>query len=263
MIVFLFIASLLIVGFFLFFAIRKKSSVLLPDEALQKEILQQHVQFYQALDNDKKLEFEARIQKFLQRTTITGVKTDVADMDKVFIAAAAIIPIFAFKDWEYRNINEVLLYPGSFSKDFQIEGVGRDTLGMVGNGPMQHVMILSKRDLRSGFLDDSNTSNTAIHEFVHLIDKSDGNTDGLPEVLLHHSYVLPWLHRMHEEVQKIHSGKSDINPYGSTNEAEFLAVAAEYFFKQPGMMSENHPELFKMLTQIFVVGPLEKNRSVS
>lgn len=251
MAVILFFASLLIVVIFLSFSIRKKSKISIPDAALQQQILSQHVLFYQQLDADGKLRFENRVQKFLRTTRITGIKVTVEDIDRVLIAAAAIIPIFSFDDWEYSNINEVLLYPGAFTKDFQVEGGGRDTLGMVGNGPMQHVMILSKQNLRNGFLNNNDTSNTAIHEFVHLIDKSDGSTDGLPEVLLRHSYALPWLHQIHKEIQKIHSGNSDINPYGATNEAEFLAVAAEYFFKQPQLMSEKHPELFKMLTKIF------------
>ncbi len=254
----LLIASLLIVGAFLFFGFRKKKNLTVPDIQQQKNILQQYVVFYKNLDEAGKTKFESRVARFLERTTITGIKTTVEDIDRVLIAAAAIIPIFAFDNWEYRNINEVLLYPGSFNKDFQIAGAGRDTLGMVGNGPMQNVMILSQQEVRNGFLNTTDKSNPAIHEFVHLIDKSDGDTDGLPEVLLQHSYALPWLHRMHEEIQKIQSGKSDINPYGTTNEAEFLAVAAEYFFKQPGMMEEKHPDLYKLLQQIFGLIPLSK-----
>lgn len=247
----LLIFSILILGAFLYFSLRKRRPLVVPDSRVIKDILQRHVLLYQGFSDDEKLRFENRVQNFLQKTTITGIKTNVEDLDKVLIASAAIIPIFAFKNWEYRNIHEVLLYPGSFNKEYQIEGEGRDTLGMVGNGPMQNVMILSKQDVRNGFLNTTDKSNTAIHEFVHLIDKSDGATDGLPEVLLQNSYVLPWLHRIHEEIQKIRSGNSDINPYGTTNEAEFFAVAAEYFFKQPMQMKEKHPELFKLLTQIF------------
>ena len=118
---------------------------------------------------------------------------------------------------------------------------------------MQNVMILSQQDLRNGFIDNSGKSNTAIHEFVHLFDKADGSTDGLPEALLPHKYALPWLQRIHQEIQQIKTGDSDINPYATTNEAEFFAVAAEYFFKQPGLMEKKHPALYEMLKQIFIV----------
>lgn len=248
----LLVCSLLILAGFLYLVFKKRKPLTVPGVPVIRDILQRYVLFYQKLGTEEKAVFEQRVQKFLQQTTITGVETNVEDEDRIFIAAAAIIPIFAFKDWKYRNIDEVLLYPGSFDQDFRIQGTGRDTLGMVGNGPMQRVMILSKSDLRRGFTNSSDTSNPAIHEFVHLIDKSDGSTDGLPEVLLQHSYSMPWLHRMSQEIEKIHEGKSDINPYGTKNEAEFLAVAAEYFFKQPEKMHQRHPELYGMLSKIFM-----------
>jgi len=223
-----------------------------PDPQIERQILQQQVLFYQRLTEEEKIRFEEKLRSFLQKVRITGVGTVIDDTDKIFVAAGAIIPIFAFKDWEYRNIHEVLLYPDSFNEEYRIGGPGRDTLGMVGNGPMQNVMILSRHDLRNGFLNHTGKSNTAIHEFVHLVDKTDGDTDGLPEVLISHQYALPWLKKIHQEIQLIKSGDSDINVYGATNEAEFLAVVAEYFFSQPQLMKQKHPVLFDMLEQIFM-----------
>ena len=80
---------------------------------------------------------------------------------------------------------------------------------------------------------------------------TDGDIDGIPEWLLGKKYVLPWLHLMHREIIKIHENDSDINPYGATSQAEFFAVASEYFFEQPEMLKENHPELFFLLDRIF------------
>jgi Mlc titration factor MtfA (ptsG expression regulator) len=247
----IFIISVFIIGGFLFVAFRKKEKHTQPDDGIEKEILQKHVLFYQRLTDEKKVRFEQSIKTFLEKIKITGIKTTVEDSDRVFVAAAATIPIFAFPGWQYRNIHEVLLYPGSFNHEYNLEGEGRDISGMVGNGPMQNVMLLSQQDLRTGFMNHSDKSNTAIHEFVHLVDKTDGSTDGIPETLLDHKYVMPFLKRIHEEIQQINSGDSDINPYGATNEAEFLAVAAEYFFEQPEKMQEKHPELYGLLNQAF------------
>ncbi len=247
----IFIISILIIGGFLFTALRKKTKLTQPRTDVEKEILQQHVLFYQRLPPKEKIRFEEAVKTFLADVRITGIKTVVEDSDRVFVATAAVIPIFAFRSWRYRNIHEVLLYPGSFNHEYNLEGEGRNTLGMVGTGPMQNVMLLSQQDLRTGFLNHTDTSNTAIHEFVHLIDKTDGSTDGIPETLLPHKYVLPFLKRIHEEMQQINAGRSDINVYGATNEAEFLAVAAEYFFEQPEKMQEKHPELYALLEQAF------------
>lgn len=222
-----------------------------PSLQTEKQILINHVQFYKNLNEADREVFILKIRKFLDKVKITGVKTIAEDTDRVFIAAGAIIPIFAFKDWEYKNINEILLYPNSFGEDFKLAGDSRNTLGMVGNGPLQNVMLLSKEDVRMGFINESNESNTTIHEFVHLVDKTDGSTDGIPLALLPYKQSIPWLQLMHNEIQKIKENNSDINPYGTTNEAEFLAVVSEYFFKQPELMEEKHPELFKMLKKIF------------
>lgn len=255
------IISLLIVAAILLAAFKKKKPLPQPDAAFEKKILSDYVIYYQQLSDAEKNEFEQRVSGFLKQVRITGVKTTVEDTDRIFVAAAAIIPIFAFKGWEYRNIHEVLLYPDSFNEDYQLQGQGRDVLGMVGNGPMQNVMILSQHDLRNGFLNHTDKSNTAIHEFVHLVDKTDGDTDGYPRALLPHKYAVPWIKRIHQEIQLIQTGHSDINPYAATNEAEFLAVTAEYFFEQPHLMQQMHPALYELLKQIFV--PASDNQKIN
>ena len=50
---------------------------------------------------------------------------------------------------------------------------------------------------------------------------------------------------------EIASGDSDIDRYALTNEAEFFAVASEYFFERPGVMERKHPELYAMLERVF------------
>lgn len=228
---------------------KKHSAAALPQN--YKELLQEHVAFYQKLGAAEKAFFEKRVQHFLATTTITGAGTGVDDLDRVLIGASAVIPIFAFPDWEYVNLQEVLLYPETFSESFRQEGSGRNILGMVGSGVMNNTMILSRHALREGFSNKTDKSNTAIHEFVHLIDKTDGATDGIPEVLMQHQYVIPWVEQMRRNIQDIRANQSDINPYASTNPQEFLAVVAEYFFERPGLMRTRHPELYEMLEQMF------------
>jgi Mlc titration factor MtfA (ptsG expression regulator) len=73
------------------------------------------------------------------------------------------------------------------------------------------------------------------------------------------AYAAPWLHLMHVEMHRIAAGKSDINPYALTSEAEFFAVAAEYFFEKPGQLQEKHPELYASLSGIFAQDPADRN----
>lgn len=216
-----------------------------------KTILAKDVIFYSSLDENKKQEFETRMMHFLATTRITGVKTVVEDIDKVYISASAIIPIFGFAGWEYTNLNEVLVYPDSFNHEFQQTGNDRSILGVVGDGAYNNVMILSQHELRQAFLNKTSKENTAIHEFVHLVDKTDGNIDGIPEFFTNKQYVVPWVKLIHQEIKKILTNDSDINPYGATNEAEFFAVVSEYFFERPDLLERKHPELYQLLVQLF------------
>ena len=186
--------------------------------------------------------------------------TEVTDLDRLLVAAGAVIPVFGFPEWRYYNLSEVLLYRDRFNADtYSSSGNGRNVLGMVGNGAMQREMILSKPDLYLGFSKNGGKENTAIHEFVHLLDKEDGAVDGIPAALLQKEVSLPWLKMMSANIASMKAGKSDINIYGATNHAEFLAVAAEYFFDKPDQFKRKHPELYEMLSGIFKQKPSTKN----
>ncbi len=233
---------------------RPLKKIRLPDG--YKDLLTQHVSFYRSLDEAGKICFENKLKEFLGYIRITGVDTKVEDLDTLLVASGGVIPIFGFPEWRYYNLRDVWLYADTFNADnYSTKGSGRDVLGMVGDGPMQMLMILSKPALRRGFADSSGKENTGIHEFVHLLDKEDGAVDGLPEALLERQYSLPWLNLMAENIAAIKAGKSDINIYGSNNKAEFLAVAAEYFFEQPGQFKQKHPALYELMTHIFHQSP--------
>ena len=169
----------------------------------------------------------------------------------LLVGASAIIPVFAFPEWEYGNLKEVLLYPAAFNKNFQSGASDSNILGMVGTGYMEGKMILSKPSLHSGFENHRDKKNVGIHEFVHLIDKSDGMLDGLPTVLLKNPVTIPWLKMVQQNIEEIHHNRSDINPYGGVSKEEFLPVIAEYFFERPELLKHKHPELYKMLSEIF------------
>ena len=247
-IVILIVVLVLIVLYFKWDAVRQKAVPFQPEWRL---ILQEKVAFYNALNDTEKQRFEKLLCEFFARTRVTGIDVSIDDTDKVLVASSAVIPVFAFPNWQYAGITEVLIYPNSFNEQFETAGEKRQILGMVGTGAMHGTMILSKQALRQGFENHSDKQNTAIHEFVHLIDKLDGAVDGVPEALLDKQYVLPWVNLMAGEIKKIHAGKSDINPYGATGNTEFFAVVSEYFFEQPELLRKKHPELYEMLERIF------------
>lgn len=250
-IIVLIVLALLIV-FFIFYK-KPVKKIILPENF--RELLNANVSYYRRLDEKNKLIFEEKIKDFLSYVRIDGIDTTVDEIDKLLVASSAVIPVFGFKKWKYYNLNNVLLYPDSFNKEkFLASGYEKNTLGMIGNGPMQNVMILSKPSLRWGYQSGS-TSNTGIHEFVHLLDKEDGEVDGLPEALLNKKQNPTWLNLVNKNIESIMNGESDISSYAASNRAEFFAVTSEYFFNRPDLFKENHPELFEILSEVFNQNP--------
>ena len=195
------IAIVLMIAFFIFFK-RSPKKVALPEN--YQQLLSENVSFYQRLDEKNKLKFEEKIKEFLSYVHIDGIDTTVEDVDKLLVASAAVIPVFGFDKWKYYNLRNVLLYPAAFNRDeFLASGYEKNTLGMIGNGPMQRVMILSKPALRNGFMNKESTANTGIHEFVHLLDKEDGEVDGLPEALLNRKQNSEWIKLIEKNIELI------------------------------------------------------------
>lgn len=211
-----------------------------------------HIPFVQKLDDIERARFVKEAGQFLQNIIITPVNTTVSDNDKIYIAASAVIPMFYLPGWSYPNLNEVFVYGDNFNAGFETDTDDRNLAGLVGTGVYMNKMFLSKPAVQAGFGAYAHTSNTAIHEFVHLIDGADGETDGVPHILMpDKAQVALWLNLMEEEKQKIAEGNSDINPYALTKNSEFFAVASEYFFNKPELFEQLHPELFTMLQEVF------------
>ncbi len=233
-----------------------------PDGLFSPEwriILAEKVAFYNTLSKEEKARFEFKIQEFLLNCRITGINVSVNITDKLLIASSAVIPIFEFPEWRYTNLYEVLLYPDMFNEKFETSGPDRNILGIVGTGYMEGKMIFSKPALHHGFANESDKKNTAIHEFIHLIDKLDGSIDGIPALLLERQYTIPWLELINKKIEDIYAKKSDINPYGGTNRVEFFAVASEYFFERPKLLAKKHPELYRLLEKIFNQTMISRN----
>ncbi len=243
-----------LIGFMIFgvFTLsRKRTPQLFP--APWKEHLEKEVLFYRNLTAPDKAIFQKRMMAFLAEIHVEAVGFELSEKDRRLVAASAVIPIFNFGDWQYNNLSTVLIYPDHFNSDLEYTGDLKDRriAGMVGTGRFESQLLLSRKALHHGFSNATDKGNTAIHEFVHLLDKMDGDTDGIPERLFEHQYITPWLQLMHKEMEAINNDASDIRKYGGTSPIEFFAVASEYFFERPDLFRRKHPELYEMLLRCF------------
>jgi Mlc titration factor MtfA (ptsG expression regulator) len=236
-----------------FLVFKKDAPKRVADQPQWHEPLLKQVSFYQKLNNKEQKVFRQRMAAFLEETYVDAVGFELEELDKILVAASAVIPVFKFKEWIYNNLSGVIIYPENFNENLGYADHQTDRMigGLIGTGRFENQMILSRTALYHGFKNNTDKLNTGIHEFVHLVDKIDGQTNGLPEVFLDKPYILPWMNLMHQEMDAINNDKSDIRSYAATNQAEFFAVTSEYFFSRPQLMKRKHPELYKMLELCF------------
>ena len=243
--------------FLLFRYLDKRGRSLSQLSTLDRQFLLEEVPFYTNITDREKVRFEQDILKFLNSTSITGVRTKVTMEDRLLVASSAVIPLFGFPGWEYNYLDQVLLYPGPFDRNFNFDDPEEIITGMVGSGRMKGIMILSKPALHTGFKIDSDRKNVGIHEFVHLYDKEDGIIDGLPKAFIKNGFSAPWVEMIREKTRDIIRNNSDIDDYGATSPEEFFAVAAEYFYEKPHLLKNNHPKLYQALSEIFHQNPVK------
>ena len=243
--------ALVILVIYAFYVMRPKTIEIFPKH--WHDLLVKNVLFYKNLSIADQAIFRKRMLLFLGEINIDGVNTKIEDLDKILIASSAIIPVFGFSNWSYNNLSGIIVYPDTFNADLQFsdKDENKKILGMVGTGRFEKQMILSKKAIRLAFNNKTDKHNTPVHEFVHLLDKMDGETDGVPEYFLGQEYIGPWLELMHKEMESINNDTSDIRKYGGTSQAEFFAVASEYFFERPKLFKLKHPELYTMLSECF------------
>lgn len=215
-----------------------------------EQILRAHVAFFEALDEVGKAQFRQLVQIFLDEVRITGIRTEVDETIRVLVAASAAIPIFGFHDWEYHRLREVLIYPDAFDDAYQSHGGSNETiLGMVGLHHLSGVMILSKPALLAGFDHQSGNHNVGVHEFAHLVEK-EASEYGLPPEIPWMA-VRQWVRYVARELARPSKHGVHISAYAYTNEHEFFAVLAEYFFTSPELLKRRDPVLYAMLRDMF------------
>lgn len=213
--------------------------------------LNEHIHFYTKLDRAGKKIFEDRISLFVTDIIITEVGKEVPDRDVcLYVASSAVITFWGLPYWNYGRLSEVLVYPDNFNDDNSIDHGGH-VMGKVHHGGlMDTTMILSRPALEYGFKNHNDKRNVGVHEFAHLLDKADGEIDGLPEGMSA-SERANWIKLCVEEMTEIVKGHSDINSYAATNRSEFFAVIIEYYKESPELLAKKHPEISAALDQYF------------
>lgn len=177
----------------------------------------------------------------------------------VTIAGQACLMLLGVNDYYFDNVKSVLVYPQAFER--------KTTEGMIANVPQRRAgeawqggpIVLSWKDALRGGRNEDDGQNVVIHEFAHALDGIDGEMGGSvvfdsPELETRWQAVLEKeFHVLCEAKEK--RQRTLLDHYGASNRAEFFAVATETFFEQPIRISQEHPELFELLSKYYHLDP--------
>ena len=186
----------------------------------------------------------------------------ITDEMRVIIAAEACLLVLTRNGPLYPKLKSVLVYPTAFRVDRQehqadgtVTGGGHNLLGESwSNGRV----ILSWDDVSRGVADFSDGHNVVLHEFAHQLDAESGSTNGAP--LLRSNSYRAWASIFTEnfenlEVRSMRGLETVMDEYGTTNPAEFFAVATETFFEKPHQLYQRRPELYDELQKYYQLDP--------
>ncbi len=203
---------------------------------------------------------------FLHEKTFEGADGLVlTDFIRAVISLQACLPILELGiDW-YEDWKTVVVVPDVFVEEhFELDQAGvaheweEDKSGESWDlGPV----VLSWKDVEASGWGDG--YNVVIHEAAHRLDLSDGLVNGRPA--LHEEMdASRWRDVFSHAFTDIggRAGKRrkrpGIDPYAAENDAEFFAVASEYFFEMPRTLIKEYPDVYRLLTAFYKQDPSKR-----
>jgi Mlc titration factor MtfA (ptsG expression regulator) len=229
---------------------RNRKKILHSEYPKQWEtILDDYVPYLRNLKNEDRYCFVRKVQIFLDEIMITGIRMEVDDVTRLLVASAAVIPVFRIPEWDYPLLTDVFVCQDQLSDNLELLNCKDDVMGLV---IYNKSSVYLSQDLLLKNFQKTDGNNLGLHEFMHKIDEGSGVIDGvLPAPFLSKKERSEWLGIVDNEMNKLKRKESDLKEYALTSRAEFIAVAAEYFFERPVEMKEKHASLYAMMQKMF------------
>jgi MtfA peptidase len=227
-------------------------------------IIEKNVRFFASLPEADRLELEGLIQIFLAEKILEGCGGLVlTDEIKVTIAAQACLLLLHRDTDIYPRLTTVLVYPSAYvARSIKPVGSGLALEGEnvnLGESWTNGIVVLSWDEVRAGASDVRDGRNLVLHEFAHQLDREDGTVDGTP-LLDQRTHYVAWAGVLKAEYERLKRDSwlgrpTVLDEYGTTDPAEFFAVATECFFEKPRVLEKRHPELYAELKSFYRQDP--------
>jgi len=201
---------------------------------------------------------------FLDRKEFSGAGGFVVDDETaVAVAAQACLPVLRLGLGAYDGFVGIVIHPAPVVAARAVT----DDAGVVhqydevlaGEAMEGGPVMLSWADVRDAGATASAGYNVVIHEFAHVIDMLDGESDGVPplpdaKALARWHEVMDYAYdRFCEQVACGHD--TELDPYAAESPGEFFAVASEAFFVNPQSLKEEQPGVYRLFVDFYRQDP--------
>jgi len=228
---------------------RRRAALALPfPEAWRRRLLDAY-DHYERLPPDWRARFDDDLRLFLAEKRITGVGVEVSEELRLLVAASAVTLSLGWRDYDWNQLTEVLLYADDFDRDYT---VGRDELS--GQAHPWGTVILSVPSLLESFEHPDDAYHVGLHEFMHILDVDQTHFDGIP-VGADGPLAREWVDAAEMEMERLRRGRSAFDDYGAHDPVEFLGVAVEAFFEIPQVVRHRHGTIYRILARSFGQDP--------
>jgi Mlc titration factor MtfA (ptsG expression regulator) len=219
--------------------------------------------FLDALAVDEKKTLKSLVEAFLAEKEFSAAGgLELSDEICISIAAQGCLPILELGLSAYRNWVGIVVYPDEFVVPRRIEdedGVVHEYDDVLSGEAWQGgPLIISWQDAAMA----GEGYNVVIHEFAHKLDMLNGEADGLPALhsgLTAAAWAAVFDPAYADFCARVDTGENTfIDPYASSDPAEFFAVASEHFFETPDVLADEYPDLYALFMRYYRQDPLTR-----
>lgn len=178
----------------------------------------------------------------------------VTETMRVTIAGTACLLLLHLPYPRFPTLRRILLYPDTFVprrvRSPLDRGIQTPAGPLLGEAHDNGVVVLSW----DAVLATRDGHNVVLHEFAHVLDGENGAFDGIP--VIDGAPLAEWSRVLVEEFDRAQDEWLDddepaLDPYATTNRAEFFAVATEAFFEEPERLQQRLPEVYQLLQRFY------------
>ncbi|MFV0445961.1 MAG: zinc-dependent peptidase [Planctomycetaceae bacterium] len=244
---------------------RRRQILSQPFPAAWRERLDQ-LPLYRSLEAAQQERLRSLVQVFVAEKNWEGLEGVIVteEMQVTIAALACLLLLERTDELDFDHVLSVLIYPDYFLARSGMPNeagiVSEYREARSGEAWYRGPVILSWEDSWEDAHRIGRPGNVVLHEFAHQLDMVNGQlVDGTPPMRNQTEYDR-WVRVMEREFETLrnrcrHRQPGVMDCYGCKNPAEFFAVATETYFELPFDLQEQHPDLFDVLREFYVLDP--------